>query len=444
MKPNFTRDADVVVGGGGLAGLTAAALVARAGRSVVVLEQATHPGGRAATHVRGGVHFNLGPHALYCHGHAFRLLRELRVPFTGRVPPGGRPLLLTEGAAHTLPTGLGSLLASRLLTLREKWRFARLLTCLAKYDARPQDRVPLGQWVRETAGTGNLARVLHTFFSVATYADDPDRLSAGAALDQLKLAVAGNVWYLDGGWQTIVDGLRARAAEHGAEVRTGERVRSVDPDGDGVTVRTDRGVIRGRTAILAAGPKAVTELLRLPSAAPLVRWAARAVPVKVACLDVALARLPRPEHLVAFGLDRPLYYSVHSASAKLAPDGVAVIHVMKYLGNDAAPAEAVGAELEGVLDRLQPGWRGHVVERRFLPGMTVAHALPRADEGGTSGRPGVELPERPGVFLAGDWVGPDGQLGDAAAASAERAARLALEAVARTPDPARRLSHAGR
>ena len=52
-------------------------------------------------------------------------------------------------------------------------------------------------------------------------------MSAGAALQQLKLALAGNVWYLDGGWQTLVDGLHDHAAARGAEFRTRARVDAV-------------------------------------------------------------------------------------------------------------------------------------------------------------------------------------------------------------------------
>jgi protoporphyrinogen oxidase len=117
--------ADVTVVGGGLAGLTAAAVVARAGRSVLVLEQASDLGGRAVTQVRDGVHWNLGAHAIYCRGHAFRLLRELGVPFTGRYPSPGRALVVRADGSYRLPAGFGTLLGSMMLSAREKWRLVR-------------------------------------------------------------------------------------------------------------------------------------------------------------------------------------------------------------------------------------------------------------------------------------------------------------------------------
>jgi phytoene dehydrogenase-like protein len=414
----------------------------------VLLERSGKLGGRAATQVRGGVHFNLGPHALYCRGHAFRLLRELGVPFSGRFPDAARGLVLDGDSTHPIPLGLGVLLGSRLLGLREKWRLVRTLMALDRLDTRGLDRVPLQDWLNRAVGAGKAAALLRMFVRVGTYSDDPGRLSAGAALDQLKLGLAGNVWYLDGGWQTLVDGLRDAASGHGAEIRGGARVESVRDVEGGVAVMLAGGEeLRGLAAVLAVGPDEACSLLGLPPDAPMARWASARIPVRASCLDVALERLPTPGRHVAFGLDRPLYYSVHSASAALAPEGVAVLHLMKNLGGGPeSPSEAVEDELEALLDRLQPGWRDRVIERRFLPKMTVAHALPRAEEGGLSGRPGVSLRERPGVFLAGDWVGAEGLLADAAAASAEEAARRVLDAPATSPRQVqtRSVSHVGR
>ncbi|MHB1889888.1 MAG: phytoene desaturase family protein, partial [Acidimicrobiales bacterium] len=60
------------------------------------------------------------------------------------------------------------------------------------------------------------AGVVSALTRVATYAGDLDLVSADAAVSQLQLALEGNVVYLDGGWQSLVDGLVAAAASGGA------------------------------------------------------------------------------------------------------------------------------------------------------------------------------------------------------------------------------------
>ena len=64
-----------------------------------------------------------------------------------------------------------------------------------------------------------------------------------------------------------------------------------------------------------------------------------------------------------------------------------------------------------------PGWRAEVDVERFLPDMTVVHAIAAPE-----GRPDVDALGMEGVALAGDWIGPDGMLADAAVASGLRAA----------------------
>jgi phytoene dehydrogenase-like protein len=136
---------DLAVIGGGLAGLTATALVAKAGRSVAVLEGAAHVGGHAVTHLRQGVHFNLEPHALYGHGHARRVLRELDVMFSGRSPDAGDRALPTEHDQFTLQRSVKTLVTTRLLSPLEKWRLAGLIAGLPRIETRSLDRVPASQ-----------------------------------------------------------------------------------------------------------------------------------------------------------------------------------------------------------------------------------------------------------------------------------------------------------
>jgi phytoene dehydrogenase-like protein len=156
-------------------------------------------------------------------------------------------------------------------------------------------------------------------------------------------------------------------------------------------------------------------------------WAAQAIPARIACLDIALRRLPNARTLFALGMDRPLYYSVHSASARLAPDGSALVHIMKYLRpEESADPKETQLELEALMDLLQPGWRAEVVEQYFLPHMIASNAIVQARHGGLLGRPGPAVPGLSNLYIAGDWVGSEGQVSDACFASASSAARLIM------------------
>ena len=117
----------------------------------------------------------MGAHALYCQGHAFRLFRELGVPFTGRFPSPGRGLLVAADVTlsnpdwHRIDSG-----RSRLLIAREKWRLARFLTAFSRLDTRPyrwRHACAIGSTGRPAPG--NLSLLLGALFRVSTYCDDP-------------------------------------------------------------------------------------------------------------------------------------------------------------------------------------------------------------------------------------------------------------------------------
>jgi len=144
-------------------------------------------------------------------------------------------------------------------------------------------------------------------------------------------------------------------------------------------------------------------------------------------LDVALERLPVPTATFGLGFEQPTYLSVHSVTARLAPAGGALIHVMKYLSAEPADDTANERELESVLDLLQPGWRAVLRDRRWLPHMLTSNASVTAAQGGLAGRPPVDAAGVRGVWLAGDWVGGEGLLADASVASGWHAAEMILQ-----------------
>ncbi len=105
------------------------------------------------------------------------------------------------------------------------------------------------------------------------------------------------------------------------------------------------------------------------------------------------------------------------------------MHVAKYLPQGYTDPAADRQELEQLLDLVQPGWQAEVVEQRFLPALTVAYGVVSAENGGYGGRPESKVASLDNVFMAGDWVGSEGMLSDAALSSARQAARQALACV---------------
>ena len=418
-------EAGVVVAGGGLAGLVASIYAARAGASVRLYERVSTLGGRARTREEHGFHFNMGPQALYGGGEGGEVLRELGIAPAGTTPPTSGNLALFEGRPYTLPAGVTSLLATRLLGAREKLEAGLLLARLPRRDFAADDAVPLGRVIEREVRSARVRALFEAIARLTSYAHDPERVSAGATLRQMLLAQTGGVLYLDGGWQSLVDALAAVARRSGVKIETGVSVESVEQDEAVRGVRLREGdMIAARAVVLTGGPGEASRVL--PGDPALVEWDRRSIPVRLASLDLGLAELPRPAARFALGIDEPTYFSVHSGFASLAPPGGAMLHVSRYLAPDEQPERAeVEGQLEALLDTLQPGWRAHVVVRHFIPGLPVSHALVRAADGGLAGRPGPALDNRPGVFVAGDWVGPRGMLSDACFASGREAGRAA-------------------
>jgi hypothetical protein len=177
--------------------------------------------------------------------------------------------------------------------------------------------------------------------------------------------------------------------------------------------------------VVALPPRDVLELL--PYAEALRVAADRSVAVYAACLDLGLSQLPEPRHNFALGLDQPLYLSVHSATARLAPEGGALVHIQRYLRPDQQlDKPLLLAELEGFADLVQPGWRSHMRARQFFWKMPVMYSEPLARFRGLAGRPEVAVPGFSGLYIAGDWVGSHSLLSDASAASGRLAGELAV------------------
>jgi phytoene dehydrogenase-like protein len=414
----------VIIVGGGLSGLSAAAYLSRVGHTVMLFEKASTPGGRARTRERNGFFFNQGAHAFRLHGAGEQVLNELGVSYSGSLPQSSGIFGLVDGKVHALPTEAASLLEIPFLTDAAKEELIQVFGRAKHLNAEELQATSLQEWLEQEVQHQQVRQFLLTRARISTYTHAPDLLSAGLALSLLNTPVL----YLDSGWQTLVDGLRQKAQEAGARLIMQARVEAIDVAGEEYRVRlADGSGYEASAVVLATDPETASALVLDGTHEALRLWAAQTIPACVACFDIALRRLPRARNFVILDMDRPFYASVHSASAHLAPEGSALIHLMKYLRpGEAAEPEVSRQELESLMDLLQPGWRAEVVEQFFLPQMIASNAIVQARLGGVSGRPGPSVPGLPHLYVAGDWVGTEGEKADACFASARNAARLIM------------------
>src|SRR5919199_1040221 len=155
------------------------------------------------------------------------------------------------------------MLRTRLLGTGDKVELTRLMASLGRLDPQPLRHLTVRQWLEQVTEREPVRRLLAMLLRVSSYADEPDRQSAGAAVAQVQLAQRGNVLYLDGGWQTLVDGLADAARAAGARLVTGARVAAVARDEHGVRgVRLAEGTtVEARSVVVAGSPAMARTLL---------------------------------------------------------------------------------------------------------------------------------------------------------------------------------------
>lgn len=420
---------DVVVIGGGMAGLATGALLSKRGYGVTVLEKGNQAGGRAYTYADQGFTLNYGPHALYRpdSGALAGLLARLgHGPLTSGYPEPMRSYWADGERWGTTGAKPHQLLATKLFGVRHRLALVAALAALRFADAdRIDPAMTYGEWVDAHVAAPELRRFLRAIATLNTYTRPAGDLSARFLIAhfQRSLFAKDYVGYLDGGWASIYNVFADAIRAGGGAVITGAAVRELEMRGGAVVAAaTDGARHEARTFVCAVPPQ---DAARFAPAGALgdefARWASMQ-DVRACCIDLGFAHRVRTDLTLIFDVERDLYFSLHSeVTPGLAPPGGQLLHAMAYLSSeeaaDGALAEARRQELIAGLDRHFPGWREATRVERTLPNVRVSPLLR------TPGHAGVPLRSAAAANL---YFAHDGR--DLPYALSETSLRAAMEA----------------
>ncbi len=274
------RDADVVVVGAGLAGLSAARSLVEEGLDVVVLEARERVGGRIENGFLEGEPVELGGQWVGPgQDEVLGLIAELGLE-TFPTWTEGVNLFDSSGSVSrysgTIPKVNPIALAEVMIALKRIGRLSRGMDPARPWTARKADRwdsISVADWVSRTILTG-MARDLIRLAVHAVWAAEPEEISmlhflayarSGGSIESLLETEGGaQDSRIVGGSQAIAERM---AEDLGERVLTGRPVSAISRDDDAVRVRAIGESFSARRAIVTV-PPALTDRIEWSPALP--------------------------------------------------------------------------------------------------------------------------------------------------------------------------------
>ncbi|WNM42332.1 FAD-dependent oxidoreductase [Micromonospora halotolerans] len=440
--PRVPRPARAVVVGGGIAGMSAAVVLAERGVEVTVLEAAPHLGGRLGAWPEelpdGAQRNEHGFHAFFRQYWNWRNILRRADPTLGFLRPvSGYPILSAEWPAEEFgklppapPANLLALLlrspSLRLADLRGMDRDAALplltydpVRTYAEFDTRTADDLLTSLRLPDRARAMLFEVFSHSFFNHEA------EMSAAEMIAQFHFYLLGNPEGLafdcpDRDYATAIwEPLTRHVEQHGAHVRTGTAAARLDRTPDGWRVTTACGdTHEAGHVVLAVDPPALAALV---NASPGLLAAAPELVARMPAFGrpgppYAVARYwmdgdVRPDRAVFSGVSRQptldsvtLYHRLEDEPRRWAErTGGAVVELHAYACEPDVPAGELAERMRAELIALWPEAAG--LRARELRARVEAQA-PAFTPGSHARRPGVRT-DAAGLYLAGDGIRTD-------------------------------------
>jgi phytoene dehydrogenase-like protein len=427
---------DVIIIGAGYAGMGAAALLAHAGRKVLMLEASDAVGGRAQSCAdEAGYVWEYGAHShrLAHKGIANELFTRLgeSIDF---LPEAKDAKLIFKGMLWQRPEGPAGFLKTPMLSFKARLVLLSVLIRIKKADPQKWYDKTLLDFYR-TSFQHHEVEAFLPFLGMTVMCPTPDKVSAGEVIEFLQRALKAGVGVGEprGGSARLFSKL-TKHIERNGEIHLNEKAEKILTEKGAVMgVKTDKALYNATAVIFAARLPLVLNLIdnrQLPEAT--LNYAKNIEHSSALTIDFITDGPVTDIRSGILGVDIPIWARFQSnADDSFTPPGkyLSTWGIMLPWRFDGDPkiVEETEAKLKGTISALFPDFMSKVVKERkiVVPVMNGNVMTPAQSK---AHRPDVECPTVRGLYLIGDTVRGGGCSGDISFSSAMKAADRILMA----------------
>ena len=427
-----TNHYDVVIVGGGLAGLSSAAYLAAKGKKVAVLERG-QLGGRAVTLKIKGFHFNFGAHAIYARDSSvlrtFEKELGLRIDWQDFNPTKAK--YDTGNDLTAVPANVQGLFQTKLLNAYEKvlFTFEILKTMLKMETGHPH--LSIQKWMEKKGINEDVKEMMLTLASSNFFTREPEKIPSDVFFTYYRRLFTTNkpVSYIGGGWQALINEFVRVIEANNGTILTKCKVESVKVEDEHVVgVVTPEAEITGDEFVFCIPPKEMAKVFAETHLAHAIAQYAAYEPTVVVVYDVGLKeRIDVPYSYIYDKQNNIFITDISYYDRTCVPEGGQLLQATAYLrqsevGNKEI-AEQRKQEIESLYDKHFPGWR----EQLVVPRVSTRAVVQEIKWTMTQQAMPVFLPDYRNLFFAGDWCQGQGQLSELSFSSALEVSKLILE-----------------
>ncbi|WP_232697215.1 phytoene desaturase family protein [Brevibacillus daliensis] len=423
---------DVVIVGGGLAGLSAGALLSSKGKKVALLERGML-GGRAVTLSIKGFNFNFGAHAIYARDSSVLRTFEdklgLHIDWQDFDPDKAKYDIGNQ--LTSMPANIVGLFRTKVLKGFDKIAFTfEILKTMLKMETG-HSHMSIAKWMENQNVNEDVKEMMLTLASSNFFTKEPEKIPSDVFFTYYRRLFATNkpVAYIGGGWQALISEFVRVMDENHAEIMTKTKVDSITWENDRIkAVHAGETTIEGDEFIFAIPPKEMVKIFKETKIDHLVSHYAAYKPSVVLVYDIGLSKkIDVPFTYVYDKKENMFITDISHYDTTCVPEGGQLLQATAYLRQDEVGNKEIvdqyKEKVEKLYDKHFPGWRDKLV----VPRVSVK-AVVQEIKWTMSQKPmPVSSTDYRNLFFAGDWCEGQGQLSELSFSSAYEVSKLIFE-----------------